>query len=256
MRPVVLAIFMAVFTASVRARAGAHLPADPGPPTPEQLAAGQELADRLRSAAPTENSQEHGKLIIKANGVTTEIPITCEVILHGTNWETDYETEATAQRGPERLVVIHSTNGPSQYLFARAASPAAPLPRLEPVPPSAASIPLAGSDYALDDLGLEFLHWPVQRQLHDEGHLGQACYVLECSNPSGREIVRVKADIDKDSGGLLVADAYDAKGTVVKEFSLGKSSFTKINGHWHLEKMDIRNKKTGSHTEIKFDMIK
>lgn len=256
MRRLVPAIFVAAAIASFRAWAGAHGPVDPGPPTPEQLAAGKELAERLRSAAPAENSQERGKLIIKANGVTTEIRITCEVILHGATWETDYETGATAQRGPERLVVIHSPNGPSQYLFARAASPSAPLPKLEPVAPADASIPLAGSDYALDDLGLEFLHWPIQRQLHDEGHLGQPCYVLESSNPAGREIVRVKSDIDKDSGGLLVADAYDAKGTVVKEFSLGRSSFTKVNGHWHLEKMDIRNKKTGSHTEIKFDMVK
>ena len=122
------------------------------------------------------------------------------------------------------------------------------------MPAADASIPLAGSDFSLADLGLEYLHWPVQRQLKGEMRLGQPCYVLESSNPQGGEIVRVKSDIDKDSGGLLIAEAYDTRGHLVKEFSLHGSSFKKVNGRWQLEKMDIRNKKTGSHTELKFDL--
>jgi hypothetical protein len=86
--------------------------------------------------------------------------------------------------------------------------------------------------------------------------LGQPCYVLESSNSQPAEIVRVRSDIDKESGGPLIADAYDAQGHIVKEYSLHGSSFKKVNGRWQLEKMDIRNKKTNSHTELKFDLNK
>ena len=236
--------------------AGPPKPEPPGPPMPEEFAAGQALAEHLRSSAPEENSEFHGKLIIKADGVTREIPVICRVTVHSTNWETDYETTATNQSGAERLVVIHSTNGPSQYLYARAASPSAALPKIAPVTPADAVIPLAGSDFSLTDLGLEFLHWPVQRRLKGEMRLGQPCYVLESGNPQAAEIVRVRSDIDKESGGLLIADGFDAKGNLVKEFSLHGSSFKKINGRWQVEKMDIRNKKTDSHTELKFDLNK
>lgn len=226
-----------------------------GPPTPQELAAGQELAERLRSAVPEQNSTVHGTNIIKRAGVTVEIPIVCQVKIGPTNWETDYEAAATAQSGAERLVIIHTTNGPNEYLYARAASPSAALPALAVVPPAeAAAIPFAGSDFSLGDFGLDFLHWPVQRRLKGEMRLGQPCYVLESSNPGGGEIVRVKSYIDEDSGGPLEAEAFDAQGNMIKKFSLHGSSVKKINGRWQLQKMDIGNKKTGSHTEIKFDL--
>jgi hypothetical protein len=151
-------------------------------------------------------------------------------------------------------VVVHSTNGPNEYLYARTSGPGTVAPKPAPVPPADAAIPLAGSDFSLADLGLDFLHWPQQRRLRDETRLGQACYVLESSNPAGGEIVRVKSDIDQDTGGLLIATAYDANGHVVKEFSLHGSSFKKVNGHWRLEKMEIRNHKSHSQTELKFDL--
>ena len=125
------------------------------------------------------------------------MPIVCRVVVRATNWETDYDTSATDKIGPECLVVIHTTNGPNQYLYARAASPSAPLPKLAPVAPADAGIPLAGSDFSLADLGLEYLHWPVQRKLSDEPRMGDPCYVLESRNPRGGEIVRVRSDIDK-----------------------------------------------------------
>jgi hypothetical protein len=256
MRRVFPAIFLACCAAGFFALDAAPLRVEIGPATPEELAAGQALAEHLRSAVPVENSEIHGRLIITSKGATREIPIICRVMVNPANWETDYETAGTAQSGAERLVVLHSTNGPNQYLYARAASPSAALPKPAPVPAAEAAIPLAGSDFSLADLGLEFLHWPVQRQLSGEMRLGEPCYVLESSDPQARDIVRVKSDIDKEFGAPLIAFAYDAQGHVVKEYSLGGSSFKKVNGRWQVEKMDIRNKKTGSHTELKFDLNK
>jgi len=254
MRRVFPAVLLACFAVCFFTLVAAPPGAETGPATPEELAAGQALAEHLRSAVPEENSEFHGRLIIKSEGAPREIPIVCRVTVHPANWETDYETAGTAQSGAERLVVLHSANGPNQYLYARAASPSAALPKPAPVPAAEASIALAGSDFSLADLGLEFLHWPVQRQLKGEMRLGEPCYVLESSDPQAREIVRVKSDIDKEFGAPLIADAYDARGHVVKEYSLHGSSFKKVNGRWQVEKMEIRNKKTGSHTELKFDL--
>jgi hypothetical protein len=254
MRPVLPAIVLAClafFPVTLRA---VPPKAEPGPPTPAELAAGRELAERLRSSAPSESSEYHGRLIIKNNGVTRQVPVMCRIIINPTNWEAVYETSATNDEGAERLVVIHETNGPNQYLYARAASPSEALPKVAPVTPADAAIPLAGSDFSLADLGLDFLHWPVQRRMKGEMRLGQPCYVLESSNPTGSNMVRVKSDIDEDSGGILIADGYDSQGHMVKAFSLHNSSFKKVNGQWHVEKMDIINKKTGSHTELKFDL--
>jgi hypothetical protein len=226
-----------------------------GPPTPEELTNGQALAERLRSSAPAENSRIHGRLIIDLDDASREIPIDCNVAVTATNWVTEYQTGGTSGNGPEHLVVTHCASKPSQYLYARAGSPSAPLPKLKTLAPSDADIPLAGSDFSLSDLGLEFLHWPVQRQMKGEMRLGQPCYVLESSR-SGDGIVRIRSDIDEESGSPLIADAYDSDGRLVKEYSLHASSFKKVNGRWQVEKMEISNKKTGSHTELKFDLNK
>lgn len=114
--------------------------------------------------------------------------------------------------------------------------------------------PFAGSDFSLADLGLDFLHWPQQTQLPGQMRLGQPCYVLESRNPSGNPVTKITSFINEESDGLLAADAYDSAGHTVKVFSLGGSSFKKVNGKWRLEKMEIRDKIRGSHTILKFDV--
>jgi hypothetical protein len=235
--------------------ATAAVPALASPPTAGELADGQALAQRLRSAMPEEESVVHGTFIIRSGNQTRQVPVVCRVVFKDGAWETDYDTAGTNAACPERLVILHSTNGPNQYRYARAAAPDSVAAPLEPVAPEDAAIPLAGSDFSLADLGLEFLHWPEQRRFHDENHLDRACYVLESANPKGKGVTRVKSYFDKESGGLLIADAFDADGIKVKEFSLHGSSFKKVNGHWRLEKMEIRNRKTRSQTELRFDIV-
>ncbi len=221
---------------------------------PDDTNAGQALAAKLRAEVPTENSQTRGVLKIATPDGSSEVPVNCEVkVLDGT-WQTIYQTGPTARSGPERLVVIHSANGPNRYLYARAAPPSAPLPEAAPVAAGALSTPLAGSDFSLGDLGLDFLHWPQQEQLKGEMRLGQPCYVLESRNPGGKPVARIKSFIDKENGGLLLAEAYDTQGRMVKEFSLGGSSFKKVNGQWRLEKMEMRDRNRRSRTTLKFDV--
>jgi hypothetical protein len=221
---------------------------------PDETDGGQALAAKLRAQVPMEDSRTRAVLKVETPSMTNAVPVVCEVkVLDGT-WETIYQTGATARSGPERLVVIHNTNGPNRYLYARASGPSAPLPEATPLAAGELSTPLAGSDFSLGDLGLDFLHWPQQRRLKGEMRLGQSCYVLESRNPSGGPIVRVKSDIDEQTGGLLVADAYDSAGRMVKEFSLHGSSFKKVNGQWRLEKMEIHDRNRHSRTILKFDI--
>ncbi len=225
------------------------------PPATVEPSDGQALAAQIRNAMPEENSRIQGTLVIRAGGQTTNVPVVCRVVIHDASWETDYDTAATACSGAERLVIIHRPNAPNEYLYARAPIPSEPLPAPAPLSPSAAATtPLAGSDFSAADLGLDFLHWPQQRRLKGEMRLGQPCDVLESLDPAAPSIARVKSYIDKESRAPLIADGSDAAGRPVKEFSLHGSSFKKVNGRWRLEKMDIRDYKKHSQTELKFDM--
>ena len=256
MRRVFPAILLACFAVPFFAFIAAPLRAETGPGRPEEFAAGQALAEHLRSAVPEENSEFHGRLIIKSEGASRRsrssagLPSTRPTgrrIMKRPGPPNPARSASwccTAPTGPTNI----SMRGP------RRLPPHCPNPR--PCRRRMFPLPWPGSDFSLADLGLEFLHWPVQRQLKGEMRLGEPCYVLESSDPQARDIVRVKSDIDKEFGAPLIADAYDAQGHVVKEYSLHGSSFKKVNGRWQVEKMEIRNKKTGSHTELKFDLNK
>ena len=252
--PLAVALVLALFLMNHTVLAG-------GVPLPVPVVrdepGGQALAEQIRSATPEKNSVIHGVFLINSGKTKRQVPVVCEVKLAGGTWETIYQADATSTAGAERLAIIHRTNGPNQYLYARAAKPGAPLPEASPVLPAATEAPFAGSDFSLGEFGLEFLHWPGQCKLKSEMRLGQPCYVLESTNSLKAGIVRVKSWIDEESLGLLVAEAYDGEGNKIKEFSLDSKSFKKdARGRWQLEEMGIDNKKTHSHTDLKFDMPK
>ena len=119
-------------------------------------------------------------------------------------------------------------------------------------------IPFGGSDFWLCDLGLEFFHWPKQKVLPKPTNLvrGREYTLLESTNPdpSTNGYSRVLSSIDKETGGILEAEAYDAKGNLLKVFE--PKSFKKVNGQWELQEMEIRNVQTGSRTRLEFDLKK
>ena len=169
--------------------------------------AGRELAEVLRSMRPEENSKWQGTIKISRSHRTTTVPIFCQTTLResSSGWTVMYLTSATESIGAEKLTVICSTNGPNQYVFARADSPGAPLGEPKQLSGAAADIPLAGSDFWLSDLGLEFYRWPEQERLKGDRRRGQPCYVLRSINPqpSPNGYSWVKTWIDKESGAPL-----------------------------------------------------
>ena len=89
----------------------AVLPALADPPATNDTAAGQALAEQIRSAVPEERTDFHAVLSNRANGQTWTVPVVCRVAVHEDSWETDYQTAATTNAGAERLLVIHRANG-------------------------------------------------------------------------------------------------------------------------------------------------
>jgi hypothetical protein len=222
---------------------------------------GQRIAAELRSSVPTEESSIRGVLEIrsKKHKVSENVPVIFSVVLKDDHWDAIYETGQTATRGSERLIVRRFEDRPNQYFYAKAPQPTAALPELQEIQPQNADIALAGSDFWLTDLGLDFLHWPQQRRVKGEMRLGQWCHVLESVSPNRPNTNKIISWIDQDSAdagiaGILIAEAYEPNGKQIKKFSLGGSSFKKIKGQWQLEKMEIQNYRTASTTTLRFDL--
>jgi hypothetical protein len=213
---------------------------------------GRKLAWQLCDAKPEGNLTNNGVLKIKAsNGKTIETRTKFEVILSETNWVSSYEIHN--DWGTESLSVTHVKSENNFYYFHKDLGDSACQKTLSG---NKAMIPFAGSDFWLCDLGLEFFHWPRQKLLPKTTTLkrGRDYTLLEstCPNPPANGYSRVLSWIDKDTGGVLYAEAYDVQGKLLKEFE--PKSFKKVNGQWELSEMEIRNVQTGSRTRLEFDL--
>jgi hypothetical protein len=205
---------------------------------------------------PATNTQWTGMMKRRLGDRTSvDIPISCHIFIETNRWLAVYNTAATTNGPAEKLVVIRYQDGGKDYHYWRSKSgvelPVAP----EKLTGAMAAIPLAGSDFLLSDLGLEFLHWPTQRLLAGEMRRGQPCYVLESlhPNPTPGGYARVRSWIQKEHLGLLLAEAYDSAGRQLKEFSAG--SFVKDgDGHYQLKDMEIRSIPGRSRTRLEFDV--
>jgi hypothetical protein len=78
--------------------------------------------------------------------------------------------------------------------------------------------------------------------------------VLESVNPlpTADGYSRVVTWIDRESSGVVHADAYDAAGKLLKEFE--PKEFKKVSGQWQLSEMEIRNVQKNSRTTIVFQL--
>lgn len=207
-------------------------------------AAGQELASQLRSVRPEASFTNTGKLFIRASRKQKwEVNYTCRVILTETNWTSHY----SAARGTNTLPgfsVEHRDGQPNVYRDAAG----------QHLPGDKLDTSFAGSDFWLSDLGLEFFHWPEQRVLKWEMKRSFGCQVLESKNPkpTATNYSRVLSWIHQDTGALIQAEAYDARGKLLKEFRPTETE--KVNGRHELKEMEIENTQTGSTTRLEFDL--
>jgi len=207
----------------------------------------QEIMQRIRTTRPAENSSVEGVFkVFRGGRLRATVPFRSEVIVTTTNWQAVYQTMPSTNSLPlEKLMVTRDANSGLQYCFSASTN-------------SPKSVAFAGSDFLAADLGLDFLNWPKQRLLKKELRSSQSCYVIESTNPAGTELpysrVVTWLDIDsvRDFGApaIVHADAYDARGKLLKEF--GPKEFKKVDGQWQVEELQIENVQTGNRTKIEF----
>ncbi len=208
---------------------------------------GLELAIRLRSAAPSENSEFAGLLeIISREGTVRSVPIDSRLTVTPTTWLVVYRSAPTSQAPAETLTITHTPGQENTYTLAIGTNQLVPI--------TLNTRPFAGSDFWLIDLGLGFFHWPRQRAIRSEMSRGQPCRVLESTdpNPAPGSYSRVLSWVDLETGGIIQAEAYDTQNKLLKKFAIGP--VMKVQGQWRLREMRIRNTQTKRQTELKFDL--
>jgi hypothetical protein len=175
----------------------------------------------------------------------TQVPIRFEVFNTETYWCSQYHG------GDTDVTVVHYSGKPNEYRLRGHDGKLVTLSGNQAV-----AAPFAGSDFSIADLGLEFFHWPEQHLIKKEMKRSRSCKVLESINPKpdAGSYSRVVSWIDNESDGIVMAQAYDAKGERIKDFIPQK--FEKVNGQWQLERMEIDNRQTGSSTRVDFDLNK
>jgi hypothetical protein len=228
-------------------------PLDPG----QAIAEAKSLVAEVLAQKPEQNTTNAGQVRIRdRDSKEREVPARFEIICTPTHWTSIYEVLSSAG-GPatQRLEVVHVAGKPNQYRLAERSNPGSTNVTTKQLAPGQTMIPFAGSDFWLADLGLEFLHWPEQRLTRKEMRHSKACDVLESINPHPAPggYARVVSWINVEGPhGIIHADAYDANKELMKSFD--PTNLEKINGAYQLAEMEMRNRKTGSQTWIKFDL--
>ena len=215
------------------------------------LEEGARLASEIRSAVPAEEVALRGRLNVRNSaGTTRDVPFEFKTTLTASNWSTLYKAASTDSQPQPLLAVRRQKEGPNTYAEA---SPTTP-DNWKPLAGKSIHRAFAGSDFSLFDLGVEFFHWPAQKIRKTEMRKSRSCHVLESLNPSPgpEEYLRVVSWIDVESGGVVVAEAYDAQNRLLKEFAV--NSMKKINDRWQVQQMEIRNVQTRSRTRLDFEI--
>ena len=218
---------------------------------------GRALVAEMLAQKPDQNVTNTGWVKIRdAAGQQREIPARFEVFATPTNWVSVYETLASPDgSGGQRLTVVHTCGEPNRYKLVHSGATGCTNAVAKELTADQIMVPFAGSDFWVADLGLEFLHWPAQRILRYEMRHGKSCKVLESVNPQpvpGGYARVVSWVMFESPHGIVHADAYDAKGDLLKRFD--PKSLEKVQGEYQLEEMEMRNRQTGSRTVIKFEL--
>jgi hypothetical protein len=227
-----------------------RLPDDFNPERAERE--GRELVALLLSQVPVDDYTNSGKLCIRPRGgEPRELPVTFLLQVDGNRWVSVFEATSDQTNQLNGFTILSQAGQPNRYYrgHPREADSLTPLTLEE-----AATLSFAGSDFTVGDLGLEFLRWPVQRLLKKEMRRSQSCNVLESIHtnaPSG-SYSRVVSWLDIDTGGIVIAEAFDSDRKRVKEFM--PKSIKQVGGEYQLREMEIEDFRNRSRTSIIFDL--
>ncbi len=214
---------------------------------------GKALVQDVLARIPPENTQVLGLLKIRpADGPLTEAPTKMSIRISAGVWEDTYEVQPAAGHSGETLLIRHRVGLPNEYLYGQFAQ-RGEAPRLEPISGRQLYQPLAGSDFFLGDLGLEFFHWPNQKIVKKEMRRSRSCRVVESTDPNTQagSYARVLSWIDLETSNLIMAQAFDSENRLLKEFSIRKIS--RNEGKAQLKEIEMRNDQTDSRTRLEFN---
>ena len=238
-----LALLALMLALPRQARAAAGAATSPAPPL-NDATAGQALAADLRNARPSAGAEFRGSFKLRhSDGSISNVPVVSRIVLNDKSWQAEYVASQT--NWTEMLVVLHLDGQPNHYRHAVGLTNAL-SPCDQPWQP------FAGTDFLLADLGLEFFHWPSQVLVRHEMRKSRACHVLESRPAVTNAYARVLSWVDVETGGLLRAEAYDAKNERVKVFEV--LSFKKAGDQYQLQEMQILDLKRRSRTLLEFEV--
>lgn len=212
---------------------------------------GKALVEDILMRTPVEDSQIMGLLKIRPDGGRIqEIPIRMTVRGVEGGWDDIYETQPVNNKPGEVFIVKHRGTNANEYLFGTYKT-IEEKPELKKLTREELYQPLAGSDFYLLDLGLEFLHWPSQKIVKKEMRKSRSCRVVESVNPKVQpgSYARVLSWIDFETSGIILAEAFDERNKLLKEFSI--QSFDRKEKR--LREMQILNDQTGSRTRLELN---
>ncbi|HTL54991.1 MAG TPA: outer membrane lipoprotein-sorting protein [Candidatus Limnocylindrales bacterium] len=247
-------LFLVVcLTALGQPKSGLRTPETLSPAEAEKQ--GRALVAELLAQHPEKNSTNIGVMRIRdTKSNQREVPVRFAVISQSAAWLNTYDSSPVGSVPAEKLTILHSDTQPNQYTVARVSPGNADSSASRQLSGNQTMVPFAGSDFWVADLGLEFLHWPKQLLLKKEMRRSRSCNVLDSINPQpvAGGYSRVRCWLDIESGGIVMAEAYDAQDKLLKEFA--PKEIKKIEGEWQLEEMEIRNVQAGSRTRVIFDL--
>jgi hypothetical protein len=216
------------------------------PPPLNDPIEGQKLAAELRSVFPTEAVTFNGVIRISVpEAESREASLQSKVIVEKKSWSSVYVAKLSSGEA-ETLTVRHFAEKPNEYEWVRGGT-------TRKFTGEQATNRFAGSDFALLDLGLEFFHWPTQLLATRMMRKGRGCDVLESRPAQISSYSRVLSWIDQESRaegqpGLLMAEAYDRNGRILKEFEI--KGFKK----GQVREMELRNRQTKTSTRLVFEI--
>jgi hypothetical protein len=102
-----------------------------------------------------------------------------------------------------------------------------------------------GTDISYEDLSLRFLYWQNAAVEDEQSILLRKCWVVRVAPPanSDSQYSRVTLWVDKESGALMQAEAFDRAGKFARRFKV--ISGQKIDGAWYLKQMRIEAPASG-----------
>ncbi|MBI5684673.1 MAG: outer membrane lipoprotein-sorting protein [Verrucomicrobia bacterium] len=113
--------------------------------------------------------------------------------------------------------------------------------------------PFLGGDFAYEDLELAFLRWPSHKFVRESRRLGFDCWVIE-STPAAvaaSQYSRVLMWVDKKYMAVVIAEAYDAKNKLLKNFEVKSVRKLDEKGHYIVGQIALENVQKKSRTVLR-----